>query len=107
MFGRAAIVALLLVAGATPVRADFASEALLHDFVRSIDGSPDWSASAGVVRSDGSNTVGERLVISRGNPDVTVSIDRLRLRDLNETAAGGFSAAEIEVTNWLSPRTGA
>lgn len=98
MFGRSAVAALLLIAGATPACADFASEALLHEFVRNIDESPDWSAIAGAVRSQGLDTFGERLVVSRQDPDVTVSIDRLRLRDLREGADGGFSAAEIEVT---------
>jgi hypothetical protein len=98
MLRRSAVLVCLWLAGIAPAKADFASEALLHDFLRTVDASPDWSASAAAVRSEGADTIGERLVISRNEPDVSVTVDRLRLRDLREAAAGGFSAAEIELT---------
>ena len=96
--GRSPILALLLILGAAPAHADFASEALLHDLVRSIDGSPEWSAAANVVRSEASDTIAEGVIISRQDPDVSVSIDRLRVRNLNDGSGGGFSASEIEIT---------
>lgn len=98
MRGRSALLALFLLAGAGPARADFASEALLHDFVGTIEASPDWSAAARVVRSEGGDTIAEGLVFSRQAPDVSIRIERLRLRDLREEDEGGFSAGEIEMT---------
>jgi hypothetical protein len=98
MTGRAALLALLLVAAARPAAADDASEALLQSFVAGIDASADWSASADNIRSEGSDTIGEGLVFTREEPHVSVSVERLRLRDLEEGEDGGFTTAEIELT---------
>lgn len=98
MRGRSAVLALLLAVYGTPAEADFASEAMLHDFVRGIDASADWRASASVVRSEGGDTIAEGIVFSREEPAASISIDRLRLLDLEEGDEGGFSATEIEMT---------
>ncbi len=90
-------VALVALAGATPVRADTRSEALLRDFVAWVDASPDWSATASLVRSDGSDTVAEGLVFSRDDPHVSISIEELRLGNLAERQGGGFSASKMEM----------
>ena len=98
MRSRSALLAALLAVCAAPAQADFASEALLHDFVRTIDASADWTASASVVRSEDDDTIAEGLVFSRQAPAVSVSIERLRLNELAEEDEGGFSASEIEMT---------
>jgi hypothetical protein len=89
----------LLVSAAAPAAADVRSEAMLRDFVAMLDSAEEWTASARLIRSDGSDTVAEGLAVSRQAPDVTVSIEALRVRDLEEhTDGGGFQASKIEVT---------
>ena len=96
MLARIALV-LLGVAAAEPARADAASEALLGAFIENVDASPDWSASADLIRSEGGATIGEGLVFSRGEPDVSVSIERLSLDNLRDRNGGGFAASSIEM----------
>lgn len=98
MRGRSAVLALLLAVCGSTAKADFASEAMLHDFVRGIDASADWTAAASVVRSEGGDTIAEGIVFSRDEPAASISIERLRLLDLEEGDEGGFSATEIEMT---------
>ena len=93
----AIVLAFITLAGAAPASADTKSEALLRDFVAWVDSSPDWSASASVIRSDGNDTFAEGLVFSRENPHESISIEELRLRDLAERQGGGFSATEMEM----------
>ena len=97
MSGRA-LLALMLFTAAGPAAADDASEALLQGFVATIDASADWTASASNVRSEAADTIAEGLVFTREDPHVSVSVERLRLRDLAEREGGGFTAAEIEMS---------
>lgn len=94
MIYRAVIVALFL-AGATPALADQRGEALMREFVGWVDSSPEWSASVAILRSDSRFTIAEGLVFSRGDPDVSISIERLRVRDLAEGPDGGFQATQM------------
>ncbi|HEX2255592.1 MAG TPA: hypothetical protein VHG92_02625 [Afifellaceae bacterium] len=93
-----ALLALLLVSAAVPAAADEASEALLENFVAGIDASAGWSASATNIRSEAAETIAEGLVFTREEPHVSVSVERLRLRGLEEGEDGGFTAAEIEMS---------
>ncbi len=97
MIGRAATVAFLLLIGTSPAFADAASEAMLRSFLQWVDSSPDWSASASLIRSDGSDTVAEGVVFTRHDPAVSVSIESITLKDLQERADGGFTASAIEL----------
>lgn len=97
MLARIAVV-LFAVAAAAPANADPASEALLGAFIDNVDASPDWTASAGLIRSEGGRTIGEGLVFSRLEPDVSVSIERLNLDDLRARDGGGFAASSMEMT---------
>ena len=94
MIYRAVIVALFF-AGATPALADQRGEALIREFVGWVDSSPEWSASVAIVRSDSRFTIAEGLVFSRGDPDVSISIERLRVRDLADGPDGGFQATQL------------
>jgi hypothetical protein len=96
MIVRSAILVLLLLGSAAPALASEESEALFRDFVAWVDASRGWSASVGTVRSGGRDTFVEDLVISHSDPNVSTSIDRLRLRDL-AAWKGGFSATGIWV----------
>ena len=82
----------------TPVAADEASERMLRDFIAGIDASADWRASA-TFRSERADTIAEKLIIARTNPDVSLNIGRLRVTDLEEGDEGGFTASAIEVEN--------
>jgi hypothetical protein len=99
MLGRAAVFAAVLIAGAGPAAADPQSEALLRDYVESVDALPDWSAAVATIRTDGDDTIAERLTMTRAEPRVSVAIGRLRLLDLSERAGSGFVASEIELTD--------
>lgn len=98
MIGRIAAAGFLVLAAATPAAADASSEALIQDFVAWVDSSNEWAASVSVVRSDGSDTFAEGLVFSRSDPQLSVSIEALRLADLAARPEGGFTASEIEMT---------
>ncbi len=93
----AQVLALIVLVGATPASADTKSEALLRGFIAWVDSSPDWSASASLVRSDGADTFAEGLVFARTDPNELISVEELRLRDLSERPGGGFSASEMEL----------
>ena len=98
MFRSGIAFALLLgLSAAAPAQADLRSEELVGGFVRSVDSSPDWAATAGLVRSDGADTIVEGLVFSRQAPDLRIEVARLRLRDLAARPGGGFSAGEVEI----------
>ena len=97
MIGRIAAVGFLLLAAAVPAAADPTGEGLLREFVGWVDSSEQWSASVSVIRSEGSDTFAEGLVLSREDPHVSVSLETLRLRDLRSRDGGGFSASEIEL----------
>jgi hypothetical protein len=89
----------LLVCAAAPAEADVRSETMLRDFVALLDSAEEWTASARLIRSDGADTIAEGLTVSRRAPDVTVEIEALRVRDLDEHPdGGGFRASEIGVT---------
>jgi hypothetical protein len=94
MIYRAVIVALFF-AGVTPALADQRGEALIREFVGWVDSSPEWSASVAILRSDSRYTIAEGLVFSRGDPDVSISIERLRVRDLANGPDGGFQATRM------------
>lgn len=86
---------LLTVAmAAIPARASETSEALFRGFVAWVDSSPDWSASVSAVRSSGRDTLAEGLLISRDDPEVSFSVEELRIRDLH-TWNDGFDATGI------------
>ena len=97
MICRAAIVILFLLGGAPPALADEASEALLSDYVAWVDSSPDWSASVSFIRSDGPDTFAEGLVFSRADPNISISIERLKFGRLEAREDGGFRAAAIDM----------
>ncbi len=97
MIGRAAVLAIVMLAGVAPASADPSSEALIHDFVAWVDSSPDWSASASLIRSEGRDTFADGLVFSRDNPRVSISVEELRLSNLEAREGGGFEASEIEM----------
>jgi hypothetical protein len=100
MLRYAAAAALAVAALAAPAEADVRSESMLRQFLAVIDGSPMWSARADLILSEGADTVAESIVLEREErPLVEVRIERLRLRDLGERSGGGFSAAEIELTD--------
>jgi hypothetical protein len=94
----AALAAAVGVALAAPAAADERSEAMLGAFVAAIDAAPGWSAAAGAVLSEGADTIGEGLTFTLSEPAVSISIERLRLRDLKAREGGGFSASDIEMT---------
>ncbi len=91
-----ALIAIVLAA-ASPAKADTQSEAMLRDFVAWVDSSPLWSASVSLVRSEGDDTYADGLVFTREDPHLTISIEELRLRDLSARSGGGFTASEIEM----------
>jgi hypothetical protein len=97
MLGRAAACAILIVAGAAPALADSRSEALFGDFIAWVDSSPEWSASVSLVRSEGAETIAEGIVFGREAPHVAISVEELRLRNLEARPGGGFYAARIEM----------
>src|SRR5690348_11371884 len=94
---RAATLGLALVVAAlsSPGLADEQSEALLQSFVHSIDASPDWSAAAGSIGTEGADTVAKDLIFAREKPHVTVKVGELRLTDLAGGADGGFTATAV------------
>jgi predicted ester cyclase len=94
MIYRAVIVALFFL-GVAPALADQRGEALMREYVDWADSSPDWSASVAILRSDSRYTIAEGLVFSRGDPDVSISIERLRIRDLARSPDGGFQATRM------------
>jgi hypothetical protein len=94
MIYRAVIVALFFL-GVTPALADQRGEALMREFVGWTDSSPEWSASIAVLRSDSRYTIAEGLVFSRADPEVSISIERLRIRDLARGPDGGFQATRM------------
>jgi hypothetical protein len=98
MIGRIAAAGFIFVGAATPAAADATSEALVRDFVAWVDSSETWSANVGSVRSDGADTIAERLIFTLKEPNVSMSIDRVRLANLAARAEGGFTASEIEMT---------
>ncbi len=98
MIGRIAAAGFFLFAAAAPAIADTESEGLIRDFVAWVDSSDDWSASASVIRSEGGDTFAEGIVISRDEPRISISIEALRLSDLEARSGGGFTASEIELT---------
>lgn len=95
MIGRIAAVGFFLVVAGTPAAASTESEGLVRDFIAWVDSSPDWTASVNVVRSDAEDTYAEGIVISRDEPRVSISVDSLRLEDLQARDGGGFSASKI------------
>lgn len=97
MLARAAIAVSMIFGAAAPVIADERSEALVEDFIAWVDSAPDWSASADFIRSSGADTFAEGVVFARAEPNVSISIETLRLRGLIEAEAGGFRAEEIDV----------
>jgi len=94
---RSLALALATLACAAPAAADGQSEALLRGFVEAIDRSPDWSASAALIRSDGASTVAEGLVFTRDEPRLSISAEQVRLVDLAARDGGGFTASEMEI----------
>ena len=95
---RAVIVA-LSVAGAVPAAADVRSEAQLGAFIEMLDAAADWTATSERIRSEGADTIADGVLISRRDPEVTIAVGSLRLRDLSEhPEGGGFRASRIEAT---------
>lgn len=94
---RAAILALLWIAGATPGWADARGESLIRAFVDSVDSLPGWTASASLVRSEGDGTIAEGVMLSQQDPPVSISAEELRLSSLAERPDGGFSASRVEL----------
>jgi hypothetical protein len=93
---RAAIVA-LSIAGAAPAAADVRSEAQLGAFIEMLDSAADWTAKSERIRSEGDDTIADRILISRRDPEIIVEVESLRLSDLSEhPEGGGFRASRIE-----------
>ena len=90
---------LALLALASPSRADERSEELVRSFVADMDGRSGWSVTLGEVRSAGDDTILDDLVLTRAAPALEVRIGQARLAGLEEREGGGFSAAEVEVTD--------
>jgi hypothetical protein len=88
----------LAAVAAIPAGADEVGELLLQDFIDGINASADWKAS-GAIRSEQADTIAEKLILSRKDPDVSLNIGRLRVTDLEEGEDGGFTASAIEVEN--------
>jgi hypothetical protein len=99
MTRRAALLALFLLGSATPALADTASERLVRDFVAWVDSSPVWSATVSDVRSQGNDTIADGLVLSRADPEVSVSVETLRLAAMAARPGGGFVAESVELGN--------
>lgn len=92
---RYASLAILLVAFASPARADVTSETMLADFVNAIDGAPGWSGSAAVIRSVGDDTLGEGLRFRHVESGAQIDIKLLRLTALHQVDGGAFAASAI------------
>ncbi len=82
------------VMAAVPAHASTTSEALFRSFVSWLNSSPVWSATIGDVSSSGRDTVVEGLVISRTRPDMSFSIEKMRIRDLHAWN-DGFDATGV------------
>ena len=50
-----------------------------------------------LVRSEGAETIAEGIVFGREAPHVAISVEELRLGDLEARAGGGFTAAQIDM----------
>lgn len=98
MLRAALAIALCVLLLPDPSAADDESEALVRSFLADVDSRDDWSARAGLIRSDGADTIVEDIVLGRSAPELELQIGTLRLRDLEAEAEDGFWAAEIEVT---------
>lgn len=93
------LVALALLSG--PAAADERGEAAFRDFVRTVGTWDGWTASAGTIGSEGTDTVVTGFTATRTDPAVTVRVDRFRFRDLAPGREAGFAASEAELSGIL------